>query len=72
MKSSKIGYISSRPAIIAKESKIFEKGLKIEKLAVVPRIGPILLKQLNTALVTINRLLLSKLMMKIKPIRIMT
>ena len=51
---------------------IFEKGLKIEKFADVPRIGPMLLKQLKTALVTIIRLLLSKLMTKIKPRRIIT
>jgi len=40
IKRSRIGYISNRPAIIAKERRIFEIGLKIEKLEVVPRIGP--------------------------------
>ena len=42
----------------------------MEKLAVVPRIGPILLKQLKTALVTIIKLLASKLIMNIKLSRI--
>jgi len=56
---------------MANDSRIFENGLKIEKLAVVPKIGPMLLKQLKTALVTIIRLLLSKLMMKIRLSNIM-
>ena len=39
-------------------------GLKMAKLEVVPRIGPILLKQLKTALVTTRKSLLSRLMIK--------
>ena len=45
-----MGYISKRPAIIANERRSFERGLKIEKLEVVPKIGPILLKQLKKQL----------------------
>ena len=70
IKRSRIGYISKRPAIIAKERRIFEIGLKIEKLEVVPRIGPILLKQLKTALVTTRKSLLSRLTIKISASKI--
>ena len=70
IKRSRIGYISNRPAIIAKERRIFEMGLKIEKLEVVPRIGPILLKQLKTALVTTRKSLLSRLTIKISDSKI--
>ena len=59
-----MGYISKRPAIIANERRSFERGLKIEKLEVVHRIGPILLKQLKTALVTTRKSLLSRLIIK--------
>ena len=45
-------------------------GLKIEKLEVVPRIGPILLKQLKTALVTTRKSLLSRLTIKIRDSKI--
>ena len=70
IKRRRIGYISKRPAIIAKERRIFEIGLKIEKLDVVPRIGPILLKQLKTALVTTRKSLLSRLTIKISASKI--
>ena len=66
IKSSRIGYISKRPAIIAKERRILEMGLKMAKLEVVPRIGPILLKQLKTALVTTRKSLLSRLTIKMR------
>ena len=39
-----MGYISKRPAIIAKERRILEMGLKMAKLEVVPRIGPNIVK----------------------------
>ena len=41
-------------------------GLKMAKLEVVPRIGPILLKQLKTALVTTRKSLLSRLTIKMR------
>ena len=63
-----MGYISKRPAIIANERRSFEIGLKIEKLDVVPRIGPMLLKQLKTALVTTRKSLLSRLIINISPL----
>ena len=46
---------------MAKESRSFEKGLKIAKVSVVPSIGPILLKQEAAALTTTMKLLLSRL-----------
>lgn len=53
---------------MAKESNSFEIGLKMEKVWPVPIIGPILLKQLKTALTTVMKLLLSRLTTKSKPI----
>ena len=46
---------------MAIDSKSLEIGLKIAKVSVVPIIGPMLLKQLKTALTTVIKLLLSKL-----------
>ena len=57
--------MSRRPAIIAKDKRNLERGLKIEKLSVVPIIGPMLLKQLSTPLTMVIKLLLSKLTIKI-------
>ena len=51
---------------MARESKSLEIGPKIAKLSVVPNIGPMLLKQLRTALTTVIKLLLSKLTMKMR------
>ena len=47
-------------------------GLKMAKLEVVPRIGPILLKQLKTALVTTRKSLLSRLTIKMRESIIIT
>ena len=47
-----------------------EKGLKMVNPEVVPRIGPILLKQLKTALVTTRKSLLSRLTIKISASKI--
>ena len=70
IKSSSIGYISNRPAIIAKDKTNFENGLKIAKVLSVPNIGPILLKALAAALKTTKNLLLSSVRIKTKPIKI--
>ena len=53
---------------MAKESNSFDIGLKMEKVWPVPIIGPMLLKQLKTALTTVMKLLLSRLTTKSKPI----
>ena len=53
---------------MAKESNSFEIGLKMEKVWPVPIIGPMLLKQLKTALTTVMKLLLSRLTTKSRPI----
>lgn len=51
---------------MARESRSLEIGPKMAKLSVVPNIGPMLLKQLRTALTTVIKLLLSKLTMKMR------
>ena len=59
----KIGHISRRPAIIVKESKTFEKGLKKAKLPEGPTIsspGPILFIVAATAETAVRKLFVSR------------